>query len=69
MDTIYLSQLYLPHYFIQEENVSTKLDDMDISKPVRLQIYSYDAHKVLFDNILTSEDIKYIQNFITFKLR
>ena len=56
-----LSQLYLPHYFIQEENVSTKLDDMDISKPVRLQIYSYDAHKVLFDNILTSEDIKYIQ--------
>ena len=61
MDTVYLSQLYLPHYFIQEENVSTKLDDMDISKPVRLQIYSYDAHKVLFDNILTSEDIKYIQ--------
>ena len=69
MNTVYLSQLYLPHYFIQEENVSTKLDDMDISKPVRLQIYSYDAHKVLFDNILTSEDIKYIQNFITFKLR
>lgn len=69
MDTVCLSQLYLPHYFIQEENVSTKLDDMDISKPVRLQIYSYDAHKVLFDNILTSEDIKYIQNFITFKLR
>lgn len=58
---LYFSQLYLPHYFIQEENVSTKLDDMDISKPVRLQIYSYDAHKVLFDNILTSEDIKYIQ--------
>ena len=57
----YFSQLYLHHYFIQEENVSTKLDDMDISKPVRLQIYSYDAHKVLFDNILTSEDIKYIQ--------
>lgn len=61
MDEICLSQLYLPHYFIQEENVSTKLDDMDISKPVRLQIYSHDAHKVLFDNILTSEDIKYIQ--------
>lgn len=58
---LYFSQLYLPHYFIQEENVSTKIDDMDISKPVRLQIYSYDAHKVLFDNILTSEDIKYIQ--------
>ena len=58
---LYFSQLYLPHYFIQEENVSTKLDDMDISKPVRLQNYSYDAHKVLFDNILTSEDIKYIQ--------
>ena len=69
MDIVCLSQLYLPHYFIQEENVSTKLDDMDISKPIRLQIYSYDAHKVLFDNILTSEDIKYIQNFITFKLR
>ena len=61
MDKIHLSQLYLPHYFIQEENVSTKLDAMDISKPVRLKIYSYDAHKVLFDNILTSEDIKYIQ--------
>lgn len=58
---LYFSQLYLPHYFIQEENVSTKINDMDISKPVRLQIYSYDAHKVLFDNILTSEDIKYIQ--------
>ena len=58
---LYFSQLYLPHYFIQEENVSTKIDDMDISKPVRLQIYSYDAHKVLFNNILTSEDIKYIQ--------
>ena len=41
--------------------MSTKLDDIDISKPVRLQIYSYDAHEVLFDDILTSEDIKYIQ--------
>lgn len=57
----YLSQLYLPHYFIQEENVSTKLDDIDISKPVRLQIYSYDAHEILFDDILTSKDIEYIQ--------
>ena len=35
MDTVCLSQLYLPHYFIQEENVSTKLDDMDISKAVK----------------------------------
>lgn len=58
---LYFSQLYLPHYFIQGENTSTHLDDMNISKPIRLQIYSYDAHKVLFDNILTSEDIKYIQ--------
>ena len=62
MDTIYLSQLYLPHYFIQEDNISSKLSDMDLDKPIRLQIYTYDAHEVLFDDVLTSEDIKYIQN-------
>lgn len=62
MDAIYLSQLYLPHYFIQEDNISSKLSDMDLDKPIRLQIYTYDAHEVLFDDILTSEDIKYIQN-------
>lgn len=62
MDAIYLSQLYLPHYFIQEDNISSKFSDMDLDKPIRLQIYTYDAHEVLFDDILTSEDIKYIQN-------
>ena len=62
MDAIYLSQLYLPHYFIQGDNVSPNLYDMDISKPIELQIYSSDAHKVLADDILTSEDIEYIQN-------
>lgn len=62
MDAICLSQLYLPHYFIQDDNISSKLSDMDLDKPIRLQIYTYDAHEVLFDDILTSEDIKYIQN-------
>ena len=61
MDIIYLSQLYLPHYFIQGENISSKLSDMNISKPIRLQIYSSDARKVLADDILTSKDIEYIQ--------
>ena len=62
MDIIYLSQLYLPHYFIQEDNVSSNLHDMDIFKPIRLQIYSSDAYKVLADDIITSKDIEYIQN-------
>ena len=62
MDSIYLSQLYLPHYFIQDDNISSKLSDMDFDKPIRLQIYTYDAHEVLFDDILTSKDIEYIQN-------
>ena len=61
MDTIYLSQLYLPHYFIQGNNVSSNLYDMDTSKPIELHIYSSDAHKVLAKGILTTEDIKYIQ--------
>ena len=61
MEKVYLDQLYLPHYFIQEENVSTKLDDMDTSKPIKLHIYSSDTHKVLASGILTTEDIKYIQ--------
>lgn len=60
MDAIYLSQLYLPHYFIQGDNVSPNLCDMDISKPIKLQIYSSDAHKILDDDILTSDDIEYI---------
>ena len=62
MNTVCLSQLYLPHYFIQDDNISSKLSDMDLDKPIRLQIYTYDAHEVLFDDVLTSEDIKYIQN-------
>ena len=61
MDIIYLSQLYLPHYFIQGDNVSSHFCDMDTSKPIRLQIYSSDAYKVLADDILTSKDIEYIQ--------
>lgn len=62
MDIIYLSQLYLPHYFIQGDNVSPNLSDMNLDKPIRLQIYTYDAHEVLFDDVLTYEDIKCIQN-------
>ena len=61
MDTIYLSQLYLPHYFIQGDNVSPNLSDMDTSKTIELQIYSSDAHEVLASGILTSKDIEYIQ--------
>ena len=61
MEKIYLDQLYLPHYFIQGDNVSPNLYDMNISKPIRLQIYSSDAHKILADDILTSKDIEYIQ--------
>lgn len=61
MEKVYLDQLYLPHYFIQGDNVSPNLYDMNLSKPIRLQIYSNDAHKVLADDILTSKDIEYIQ--------
>lgn len=68
MDAIYLSQLYLPHYFIQGDNVSPNLYDMDISKPIELQIYSSDAHKVLADDILTSEDIEYIKKLYNFEV-
>ena len=68
MDAIYLSQLYLPHYFIQGDNVSPNLYDMDTSKPIELQIYSSDAHKVLADDILTSEDIEYIQKLYNFEV-
>lgn len=68
MDAIYLSQLYLPHYFIQGDNVSPNLYDMDTSKPIELQIYSSDAHKVLADDILTSEDIEYIQKLYHFEI-
>lgn len=68
MDAIYLSQLYLPHYFIQGDNVSPNLYDMDISKPIELQIYSSDAHKVLADDILTSKDIEYIQKLYHFEV-
>ena len=62
MDTIYLSQLYLPHYFIQGDNVSPNLSDMDTSKPIELHIYSSDAHEVFVSDILTPKDIEYIQN-------
>lgn len=68
MDAIYLSQLYLPHYFIQGDNVSPNLYDMDMSKPIELQIYSSDAHKVLADDILTSKDIEYIQKHYNFEV-
>ena len=68
MNAIYLSQLYLPHYFIQGDNVSFNLRDMDISKPIRLQIYSSDAHKVLADDILTSKDIEYIKKLYHFEV-
>lgn len=61
MEKVYLDQLYLPHYFIQGENVSPNFSDMDNSKPIELHIYSSDAHKVLVSDILTSEDIEYIQ--------
>ena len=61
MEKVYLDQLYLPHYFIQGDNVSSHLCDMNLNKPIRLQIYTYDAHEVLFDDILTSKDIEYIQ--------
>ena len=61
MEKVYLDQLYLPHYFIQGDNVSPNLSDMDTSKPIELQIYSSDAHKVLVSGILTPKDIEYIQ--------
>lgn len=61
MEKVYLDQLYLPHYFIQGDNVSSNLYDMDTSKPIELHIYSSDAHKVLASDILTTEDIEYIQ--------
>ena len=68
MDTIYLSQLYLPHYFIQGDNVSPNLYDMDTSKPIELQIYSSDAHKVLAKGILTPKDVEYIQKLYHFEV-
>ena len=68
MDTVYLYQLYLPHYFIQGDNVSSHLCDMNLNKPIRLQIYTYDAHEVLFDDFLTYENIKYIQKFYNFEV-
>lgn len=68
MEKVYLDQLYLPHYFIQGDNVSPNLYDMDISKPIRLQIYSSDAHKVLADDILTSKDIEYIKKLYHFEV-
>ena len=61
MEKVYLDQLYLPHYFIQGENISSKLSDMDTSKPIELHIYSSDAHNVLASGILTSEDIEYLK--------
>ena len=68
MDAIYLSQLYLPHYFIQGDNVSQNLYDMDIYKLIELQIYRSEALKVLADDILTSEDIEYIQKLYHFEV-
>ena len=68
MDIIYLSQFYLPHYFIQGDNVSSHLCDMNLNKPIRLQIYTYDAHEVLFDDVLISKDIEYIQKLYHFEV-
>ena len=61
MEKVYLNQLYLPHYYIQGDNVSPNFSDMDTSKPIELHIYSSDAHKVLTKGILTSKDIEYRQ--------
>ena len=41
---------------------------MNLNKQIRLQIYTYDAHEVLFDDILTSEDIEYIQKLYHFEV-
>ena len=68
MEKIYLDQLYLPHYFIQGDNVSSNLSDMDTSKPIELHIYSSDAHKVLASGVITSKDIEYIQKFYNFEV-
>ena len=68
MEKVYLDQLYLPHYFIQGDNVSSHLCDMNLNKPIRLQIYTYDAHEVLFDDILTSKDIEYILKLYHFEV-
>ena len=68
MEKVYLDQLYLPHYFIQGDNVFSHLCDMNLNKPIRLQIYTYDAHEVLFDDVLTSEDIEYIQKLYHFEV-
>lgn len=68
MEKVYLNQLYLPHYFIQGDNVSSHLCDMNFNKPIRLQIYTYDAHEVLFDDVLTSKDIEYIQKLYNFEV-
>lgn len=61
MEKIYLDQLYLPHYFIQGENVSPKLSDMDDTKPIRLQIFNYGATRLLADDVLSDDEIKYIR--------
>ena len=58
----YLSKIYLTHYFIKEDNVSSHLCDMNLYVPIRLQIYTYDAHEVRFDGVLTAKDIDYIKN-------
>lgn len=68
MKKVYLDQLYLPHYFIQGDNVSSHLCDMNLNKPIRLQIYTYDAHEVLFDDVLTSKDIEDIQKLYHFEV-
>ena len=68
MEKVYLDQLYLPHYFIQGDNVSSHLCDMNLNKPIRLQIYTYDAHEVLFDDVLISKDIEYIQKLYHFEV-
>lgn len=59
---IYLQQLYLPHFYMQGDNVSPRLSDMNLQKPIRLQLFNRDATRILFDGNLTKEEIRYIQN-------
>lgn len=58
-----ISQLfYLPHFFIQGDNVSEEIEDMDLEKEIRLHIFNNDATEILFDDFLTSEEVIKIKN-------
>lgn len=62
MKKIYLDQLYLPHFYIQGEDVSSRLSDMDTTQPIRLQIFNQYATELLDDGILTEHEIAYIRS-------